>query len=333
MRTIFSGACATTRPVRVLAARRRTFAAASFVVAEDGKARKSDQNAKTFLEERGRGAYTTARTVGGGSKIFDLESHMNRTFDNLNALAEQAGNRKPYGRDDVFAEAKMTMADAISVFRLENPAVDEVRLTVLATHDPTPGCSDPGFRMSCHAAALPPVPTSPVEVEVRGRARANPLVKDSQWVFDRQEIEALVNPSANEFVLVDEDDCITEGSQTNFYAIINGTLHTAKDGILLGTVRRLLLHVCEKEGIPVVLEPPSVSSLLNGAWEGAAISSTSRLLLPVGKIVVPEPLRVARESDPTFHFKYSNGSPMALLAEKVKDEIDAWSTLVEPHKR
>ena len=35
-------------------------------------------------------------------------------------------------------------------------------------------------------------------------------------------------------------------------------MHTAGEGILAGTVRRLLLEVCEREGIPVVLQPPNL---------------------------------------------------------------------------
>ena len=37
-------------------------------------------------------------------------------------------------------------------------------------------------------------------------------------------------------------------------------VHTAGEGVLAGTVRRLLLEVCEREGVPVVLEPPTLDS-------------------------------------------------------------------------
>lgn len=33
-------------------------------------------------------------------------------------------------------------------------------------------------------------------------------------------------------------------------------MHTADEGVLAGTVRRLLLEVCMREGIPVVFRPP-----------------------------------------------------------------------------
>ena len=57
-----------------------------------------------------------------------------------------------------------------------------------------------------------------------------------------------------------------EGSQTNFYAIVDGALVTAGEGILMGTVRRLALEVCERERIPVVLEAPDLKDIER--WEG-----------------------------------------------------------------
>lgn len=65
----------------------------------------------------------------------------------------------------------------------------------------------------------------------------------------------------------------------------DGTLLTAPEGeVLGGTVRRLVLEVAAREGIPVALTPP----LLGGAegWSGCFLSSTSRLVLPVDELTV-----------------------------------------------
>ena len=43
-----------------------------------------------------------------------------------------------------------------------------------------------------------------------------------------------------------------------------------------------MLQVCKREGIKVILEPPSMHSI--DTWRGAAIASTSRLFLPVHSI-------------------------------------------------
>ena len=45
-----------------------------------------------------------------------------------------------------------------------------------------------------------------------------------------------------------------------------------------------MLDVCEQQGIPVVLQPPNVATIEK--WQGALISSTSRLALPISEIVI-----------------------------------------------
>mmetsp|Transcript_29850 Transcript_29850/g.33852 ORF Transcript_29850/g.33852 Transcript_29850/m.33852 type:complete len:249 (-) Transcript_29850:105-851(-) len=144
--------------------------------------------------------------------------------------------------------------------------------------------------VACHVMSLPPLPTRPVRVEVRGSPRENANAKDSSWVSDRAPLEKLMSQSTvgpiNELLLTNEQTHeILEGSQTNFYAIINGKLHTADDGILKGTVRTLILDICEKEKIPIVLRPPTLDDI--DQWEGALISSTSRLALPIDEVYIP----------------------------------------------
>lgn len=92
--------------------------------------------------------------------------------------------------------------------------------------------------------------------------------------------------------------CVLEGTQTNFFAVRGGTLLTAGDGLVLGgTVRRLVLEVCAREGVPVAHEAPSLSALRpDGAaasaaggpagadWDAAFLTSTSRLVLPIDEI-------------------------------------------------
>merc|ERR1711865_895535 len=132
--------------------------------------------------------------------------------------------------------------------------------------------------IACHVTELPSLPTRPVRVEIRGTPRDNAAAKDSSWVTERLPLEQLMLKSyqpMNELLLtttdssdidttttgreVEETMIILEGSQTNFYAIHkDGTVYTAEDGILRGTVRTILLDICAREHIPVVLEPPNM---------------------------------------------------------------------------
>lgn len=121
---------------------------------------------------------------------------------------------------------------------------------------------------------------------------------------------------------------LLEGSQTNFYAIgADGkTVYTAGEGVLEGTVRRLLLEVCEREGIDVVLKPP----LLRDAseWSGCLISSTSRLMLPIDELYVPNDGEVSGEGDLVASFDNGEGSLAVKLREWVREEVESHSTKI-----
>lgn len=59
----------------------------------------------------------------------------------------------------------------------------------------------------------------------------------------RQSLVASQPPDVNELLLAESDGTILEGLSSNFFVIMDGTLHTAGEGILPGTVRDLLLEV------------------------------------------------------------------------------------------
>lgn len=84
---------------------------------------------------------------------------------------------------------------------------------------------------------------------------------------------------------------VLEGTQTNVFALLNdGRLYTAGEGILEGTVRRLVLEVCSKgdSSLPtVVLEAPRLTDV-RSRWIGAFLSSTSRLVLPIDDVWIPK---------------------------------------------
>mmetsp|Transcript_13495 Transcript_13495/g.31556 ORF Transcript_13495/g.31556 Transcript_13495/m.31556 type:complete len:147 (-) Transcript_13495:96-536(-) len=135
--------------------------------------------------------------------------------------------------------------------------------------------------------------------------------------------EAEVAP-INELLLTNANDEILEGSQTNFYAIIDGALHTAGEGILEGTVRRLVLDVCRAEGIPIVLRPPSLREV--ESWQGALLSSTSRLALPIDELYIPTEGKPSGKGDLKVAFSTDGDSMVARIRELVSREVEARST-------
>jgi hypothetical protein len=140
----------------------------------------------------------------------------------------------------------------------------------------------------CHVGLLPPLRSEMVKLEVAGLPRHNAAAKDSAWVRERKAIYDRMAPDMEEVILMDPATRqLLEGSQTNFYAIQDGTVYTAEEGILKGTVRSLVLEVCEQNGIPVKLLPPTLDDV--DKWQGCFISSTSRLVLGAKSLEYEQP--------------------------------------------
>ena len=102
---------------------------------------------------------------------------------------------------------------------------------------------------------------------------------------------------------------------SNFFAVIDGKLCTAGDGILMGTVRDLIIKQCQAHGVEVVLQPPNIKDM--GTWEGCLISSTSRLALPVDELIVDNRLVPGAEGSIGAVHKFGNDGSLA-------SQIDAW---------
>ena len=269
--------------------------------------------------------------------MFEWDTHVHRTAASAAEMLRQSGhpeaNRliKELGNAATLRpRLDATVATAVRKYLSIHGDKNELKVTVLVTWADCLTSKigaeiNSAGKVVAHVSPLPPTPSPPVKVEVRGAPRANPTAKDSSWAKDRLPLEALKRADINEFLLVNSEGEIFEGSTTNFYAVINGAVHTAGDGVLEGTVRRLVLQVCEREGIPVVLSRPRLATI--DTWEGALISSTARLLLPVHQLYHPmDETQVSTEADLLRSFEYE--SPPALasrLSDWVRDLVKTHS--------
>ena len=102
---------------------------------------------------------------------------------------------------------------------------------------------------------------------------------------------------------------------------------TIGEGVLEGTVRRVLLQVCERESIPVVWTPPRMDSI--DTWEGALISSTSRLLLPVHELYRPAANHVSTDADLLRVFDYAGEALTSRLRDWVREQVETHSTEIK----
>ncbi|KAJ2716234.1 hypothetical protein H4R19_000761 [Coemansia spiralis] len=134
---------------------------------------------------------------------------------------------------------------------------------------------------------------------VSGR-REHPEAKNLEWVHEREALEQLIVPPISDVVMVEDACCADapvrfyEGTSSNFFAVRRITTHdrqpeyrnyellaAPRDSVLLGTVMRLVLRICERDGIGVV----HGAGARMDEWAGAFVSSTSRLVLPVERVL------------------------------------------------
>ena len=190
---------------------------------------------------------------------------------------------------------------------------DELKVTVLVGWGGGGGDDSEqagnSFDISAHIAPLPPRPVPPVRVVILGAPRENADAKDSAWVQQRQDLERAKGDGVNEVLLMAADGSLPEGTQTNFFAVKDGVLYTAGTGVLEGTVRGLVLDICRRTDVPVVLEPPNAAEI--ASWDGAFISSTSRLVLPIDEIKLPPEQLAANVEGVTRCFGAAAADPSA----------------------
>jgi len=253
------------------------------------------EKTEDFLLEGKRGAYTTARSVDQRA-VFEFEAHVERLVETTRLMMEsdEAGGGeclskhgdalcftklrpKVLGSVKVGMEAFREQQSAKAKLENEGGKDEEMKLTLLLTWD--------AENMDIYTLVTPlgERPAQPVKVQIGGKPRQNALAKDSEWTRQRRELEQAKPRDCNEVILVDDEGRLFEGLQTNFYVLKDSKLQTAGKGILEGTVRKMLLEECVKEGFPVDLSAPNIMEM--DQWQGVFISSTSRLLLPVSEVI------------------------------------------------
>lgn len=111
--------------------------------------------------------------------------------------------------------------------------------------------------------------------------RKGPSAKTSDWMHIRAKLRDTLSPETYENILLDESGFMLEGASSNFYAIFEGQLYTAGNGILAGISRRIVLEVC-RDILPLRLQAPHIDDL-PGLRE-AFLSSSSRGIIPIIEI-------------------------------------------------
>ena len=207
-----------------------------FVVAIDGAASPSALTSKEFLLSLPSGAYTTARTCSRGTRIFEWNTHVERTAASVAAMLNEADASPPLLEglarpERLKPRLEATVAAAKRQYLKVHGDEGELKLTLLVSWRGGDGDGEEPLgrqqqqdevgSVACHVAPLPPLPAPPVCVEVRGAPRANALAKDSAWIAERAPLEALMaaatlppGGSMNELLLQTADGELLEGTAT-----------------------------------------------------------------------------------------------------------------------
>ena len=269
-----------------------------------------------FILSYPSGAYTGMRTVHRDA-IVELGTHMTRMTDSLSSIHFEG---KTKSQTDAANEALKSLRDPVdfktkvipllkkglseyyehvdATTNTEHPS--EAKISLMATYSFE--TQQPYF--AAHFAALPSIPPNKrVKVGIERKERTAPEVKDSQWVRDRLNLEKNKPADMNEVLLMDNQQRLYEGMASNFLVVKDGIVLCASlDHILLGSILKIVIKVCQKHNILFKWEFPELEDAKQGKWEGCFLTSTSRLLLPIETIIIDGESIEFKEASPLVEF-------------------------------
>jgi branched-chain amino acid aminotransferase len=222
------------------------------------------------------GIYTTLRTYER-DHILGLSAHLQRLVDSHFKL------NKPRPID--LSKIRLALRQIIEQ---ENQTAIRLRIT-------TPFDSPDVYLSVEPFASYPPEFYSHgVQCATSHLERATPEAKHTSFIAPSRGEKAQADPDIHEKLMVNDQGEILEGFSSNFYAVLNGKLWTANEGVLAGVTRRVVLG--EAEGrIPIELKPITVNDL--PAVREAFITSSGREVMPVRQIdevLIPSPGELTR---------------------------------------
>jgi branched-chain amino acid aminotransferase len=211
------------------------------------------------------GVYTITNTFNT-FQVLKLDAHLDR----LETSAERAGIPLKLNRSRLRAALRQMIGEA---------NYGDVRLRITA---PAEQPDHLILSLEPFKRLAPEIYANGIRcVTVSDAARKQPGAKTTDWMHDRTKIEASLPPNIFTALLLDEDGNILEGLSSNFYAILNGELRTAGQGVLPGIAQQIVFEVAPVI-LPVRRDAVHVSEI--PTLGEAFITSASRGIVPVVEI-------------------------------------------------
>lgn len=211
-----------------------------------------------------QGAYTTFRTYSG-NRVLRLPQHLRRLEESL-ALLNQAALLDDAAVRRGLDEALQQTGYAESRFRLT--------------------FSPPNFYIS-----LEPFTAYPALLYVEGvrcvtvsEHRDNPHAKSTAFIASAGDAYRELPVGVHEGLMVGADCTVLEGLSSNFFAVLDGVLHTEQERALLGVTQSLALEVARDLQPAVQISPHGIAFDSLPRVSEAFITSVSREIMPVVQI-------------------------------------------------
>ncbi len=216
------------------------------------------------------GGYTTLRTFGR-FRVLRMESH----FVRLEETARLAG--KPVHLDR--AKIRRALHQALAEDPASRPG-ENVRVRMILDLEQQPGT----IYILMDTLRTPDAHDyqAGVKAVTRRLQRENPRAKLTGFIETAAAVRREVPPEMNEAVMIGADGRALEGLSSNFFAVKDGEIWTAEQGVLSGITRSLVLEVIRELGIPVRWEGVRFEDMRR--LDEAFITSASRAVLPVTEI-------------------------------------------------
>ncbi|MDX2162741.1 MAG: aminotransferase class IV [bacterium] len=211
------------------------------------------------------GVYTITNTFES-IKVLRLDAHLDRLEDS----ARRSGIPLTLDRPRLRAALRQMIDDSgfgNVRFRITVPAdaPSSLILSIEPFHGVAPALYEQGVHLqTTHAAA-----------------RDNPAAKTTAWMHDRAALDAQRPAGIYEMLLTDADGTLLEGTSSNFYAVLDGELRTAGDGVLAGIAQQIVFEIAPPL-LPVRREAVRIDAIPR--FSEAFITSSSRGIVPVVRI-------------------------------------------------
>jgi len=237
------------------------------------------------------GAYTTFRSFNGNKTLL-LEDH----FLRLEETSHLAGQPVQIERLAVRGALRRVLAEAQEILAVDS-APDDQEKPPTQPGIPSSTPFDLRLRMTLDLEQRPgelylaaePLHTPPeeayahgVRAVIRRMQRINPKAKLTRFIQRSGPVRQSLPAGVNEAVMVNEQDELLEGLSSNFYAILDGEIWTAEEGVLSGITRSMVIECARRLDIPLRYQPARLSDVPR--LQEAFITSASRAVLPLCQI-------------------------------------------------